>query len=356
MLVTILVLLLTSGLAWSKEPATPELSLNQALEMAGKYSKVVKKAQLEVDRTEEIRNHRYDQLDYVPSNMPYNPAIEVAWSSMLTADLTWQMSKKSLDMEEDRLVLDVCQKYWDLLVALDKVEAKKLALQQAELDLRKAQASARVGLIMQLNLSQAEAGLAAARASMASAENELDEAYVKLNQLLGLWPQDRPVPVDEIEFNPLEVDNLDTAITRVVNASPAVWLAQERATMQKYLQDLMFYTGEYRPYQARKIEVQQAQLDATDAKETMRVLTRTLYYNVLNLEETYLTMGETVKVAEESLRVTKLKFDLGMVTKADVAAAEATLADARQNELNLLRNHVYFKLAFQKPWAMNMGS
>lgn len=353
--ITFLVTVLTTGLAWGKEPAAPEITLNQAIEMAGQYSKTLKKANLEVDRTAELRTYRYDQLDYVPYGIPNNPAIEVAWSSMLSADLNWQMSKKSLGMEEDRLILDVCQKYWNVVVALDKVEAKKLALQQAELDMRKAGANSRVGLITPLNLTQAEAGLAAAKASLGTAENELDEAYVNLNKLLGLWPQDQPVLLDSLELIPIHVDNLDTAVQRVIEASPSIWLAQERATMQKYLENLMFYTGDYRPYQARKIEVTQAELDAASAKETMRVLTRTLYYNVLNLEETYSTLEEMVKIAEESLRVTTLKYDLGMVTRADVAAAESALAEAKQNALSVLSNQAYYKLAFQKPWAMSMG-
>lgn len=346
----------TSGSAWGKEPATPELTLNQAIEMAGNYSKALRKAELEVDRTAELRIYRYDQLDYVPYDIPNDPRVEVAWANMLAADLTWQMSRKSLGLEEDRLVLDVCQKYWDVLRAQDKMDAAEAALRKAEWDLRKARASAQVGLLTPLTLSQAEAGLAGAEAGLAAAENELAEAYIELNELLGFWPQDRPVLTDTVEFNPLEVDNLDTAVQRVVEASPSVWLAQERATMQKYLEDLMFYTGDYRPYQARKIEVQQAELDAASAKEMTRLLTRSLYYGVLNLEEAYRPLEKAVQIAEENLRIIRIKYELGMVTRADVAAAESALAEAEQSAMAILYQHAYLKLAFQKPWAMGSQS
>ena len=355
-LITVLVTALASGLAWGKEPATPELTLSQSIDIAGQYSKTVKKAQLDVDRTGELRTYRYDQLDYVPIGIPNNQAIEIAWSSMLSADLQWQMSKKSLGMEEDRLVLDVCRKYWDVLVARENMTTRKQALQQAELDVRKVRVSSRVGLVTPLTLSQAEMGLIEAKTNLAEADNELTQAYIKLNRLLGLWPQDRPVLTDALEFNPVQVDNLEAAVQRVIETSPAIWLAQERATMQKHLEDLMFYTGDYRPYQARKIEVKQAELDAADAKETMRVLTRNLYYNVINMEEMYRTLEEAVKVAEENLRVTGIKYELGMLTRADVVAAETALADTRQKTLAVLSQQAYYRLAFQKPWAMDMGA
>lgn len=347
----VLATVFTSGTAWGKEPATPELTLNQAIEMAVGYSKALKKAELEVDRTAELRTYRYDQLDYVPYDIPSDPRVEVAWANMLAADLSWQMSRKSLGLAEDRLVLNVCRKYWDVLKAQDKLAAAEAGLRKAEWGLREARAGAQVGLLTSLALSRAEAGLAGAEAGLAAAENELAEAYIKLNDLLGLWPQDRPVLTDTVEFHPLEVVNLDTAVQRVIELSPSVWLAEETATMQKYLQDLMFYTGDYRPYQARKIEVRQSELDAAGAKDSARLLTRSLYYSVMSLEEAYRPLEQAVGIAEESLRIVGIKYELGMVTRADVVAAESALVDANHKAMEILYQHAYFKLAFQKPWT-----
>ena len=349
---TVLVIAFTTGIAYAREPITSELTLNQAVEMAGKYSKALQKAELEVDRTGEIRSHRYDQLAYVPGDAAVGNPAEIAWARMLSDDLTWRMSGKSLSVEEDSLVLNVCQKYWDVLKAQDTIDAKKAVLRQADWDLRKARASAQIGLVTRLILSQVEAQTAGAKADLAAAENTLDTAYAELNSLLGFWPEDRPVLIDAVEFVPLKVDNLDVAIQRVIETSPSVWLAQERATMQKYLEELMFYTGEYRPYQARKIEVEQAELDAVSAKEAMRLATRSLYYGVMSLEESYRPLADAVGIAEESLRITEIKYELGMVTKADVAAAEAVLAETGQRVQSIVYQHAYTKLAFQKPWAM----
>jgi outer membrane protein TolC len=343
--------LLVPPFAWAKEPATPELTLNQAIAMALEHSEAVKKAEKEIDRTYELREESADQLDYVPTAPPGNKYVEMAWANLLAADLTWRMSKKSLTAEQDEVALDACKKYWDVLKAQEKVRAAEEGLKKADWELRRARANFQVGMIPQAALVAAEAQLAGAKATVEAAKNDLDNAYASFNQLVGLWPQDRPVLVDGVNFNPLQVSDVETEVGRIVDESPTVWLAKENVTLKKYLEDFMFYTGEYRPYQARKIEVEQAELDAASAKKMLEEVTRSLYYKAKSLEESYQALQEGVKTAEENLRVTKVKYDVGMATRAEVAAAEAALAEAKQKVLEIACQHAYLKLAFEKPWA-----
>jgi len=217
--------------------------------------------------------------------------------------------------------------------------------------LQNARAGYRAGTLPLAALIGAEAQYRGAEAALASARNDLDKAYTALNQAVGLWPEDRPVLTDTVAFAPLEVANLDYEVAKVLESAPSVWLAQERVTLQKYLEDLMFYTGEYRPYQARKIEVEQAELDAATTKELFELVTRSLYYGVKSLEEAYAGAQEGVRAAEEGLRVARLKLDVGMATPADVAEAEKDLADARAAAFERACQHAYMKLAFAKPWA-----
>lgn len=337
--------------AGAKEPATPELSLLQAISRALENSESVKKAEKEVERTEEWRNYRGEQLSYVPTSAPGTAAVEVPWSQLLMADLEWRMSKKTFTAEQDRVALDTCKKYWDVLQAKEKLRAAEAALKSAERALQNARVSYRVGVLTLAGLIGAEVQYRGAEAALAGARNDLDKAYVALNQAVGLWPEDRPVLTDTVEFEPLEVADLDYEVTKVLESAPAVWLAQERVTLQKYLEDMMFYTGEYRPYQARKIEVEQAELDAQSTREMFEQATRSLYYSVKSLEEAYAGAKEAVRVAEENLRVARLKLEVGMATAADVAAAEKELADAQAGAFELACQHAYMKLAFAKPWA-----
>ncbi|NLU50586.1 MAG: TolC family protein [Syntrophomonadaceae bacterium] len=338
----------------AKEPATPQLSLEEAIKLALAHAEDVKNAAKDIERTEEWRNYRADKLDYTPTEPPGNPAVEIAWAQLLTADLQWRMSKKALTVEQDATVLDTCKKYWDVLKAQEAVKAAETSLANARRQLQKARASYQVEMVPYATLVAAEVQYKAAEASLAAARNALDNAYAAFNQLVGLWAVDRPVLTDTVEFNSLQVDDLDTEVNRIVDACPTVWLAQEKVTLQKYLEDMMFYTGEYRPYQARKIEVEQAELDAASTRKLFDLTTRSLYYSVKGLEEKYAAAVEKARLAEENLKVVKAKYDVGLVTAADVSAAEKELADAQYGQYGVFElacQHAYYKLAFQKPWA-----
>lgn len=222
--------------------------------------------------------------------------------------------------------------------------------------MQNARARYRVGTLSKAALVGAEAQYRAAETALASARNDLDDAYTVLNQAIGLGPEDRPVLTDTVTFTPLEVADLDHEVARVLESAPSVWLAQERVTLQKYLEDMMFYTGEYRPYQVRKIEVEQAELEAASTKELFELVTRSLYYGVKSLEDAYAGAQEEVRAAEENLRVTRVKFDVGLATAADVAAAEKDLAEAKRAAFELACQHAYMKLAFARPWAYIGGA
>ena len=338
--------------AYEPEPARPEISLNEAIALSLKNSKEVRKAELEIDRTETLKEYANDQLDYIPVYATGTALVEIPWANMLAADLTWQMSRRSSDATIDSTALSTCNKYWDVLRAAEKAEVAGLGNTAAKQQLAIAMVSRSQGIIAPFTLEQASLQSVEAAANLAAAENELENAYATLNQAIGLNYWDRPVLTDdEVAFNALKVENLQREISRVKATSPSLWLAQERVTMESYLKDIMLYTGEYRPYQARKIQYEQAELDAMSAEQLYEALVRNLYYGVLSLEEMVQLSQEAELVAKENLRLTQLRYDLGMAIKADVTNAELSWASAKSSYNEAVTQHNYMKLAFEKPWA-----
>lgn len=352
-------------MAMASEPAEPEekqLTLETAIDQALKQNEGLKKADREIEKKEEWRNYRADQLDYIPLSAPGTGLIEIPWAQLLSSDLEWRMSKKALTAKEDQIVLDACNKYWKVLQAQEKIETAEIAVSSALKQLQNVQAAYRVGISIlptmspQQALTAAEAQYSGAQAGLAAAKNSLDSAYDSLNKLLGMQASERYILTDALDYQPLKVSNLDAEVSRAVEASPDIWNAQQMVTLQGYLEDMMFYTGEYRPYKARKIEVEQAELDAISAKKAVEQGVRDIYYTIMSMEEGYNGLLEAVKVAEENLRVSRLKFDVGMATAAEVADEEKKLADARTAASNIVYDHAYMKLAFRKPWAVNASA
>ena len=118
---------------------------------------------------------------------------------------------------------------------------------------------------------------------------------------------------DAVTYAPLKIDDLDHEVAVVLESAPSVWLADQTVNLKRYQQDIMFYasalpggSSSFKPYEARKIEVEQAGLDASSAKKMMESLTRNLYYGVESLEQAYAGAQERLKLADENLHITKL--------------------------------------------------
>ncbi|MGB9905653.1 MAG: TolC family protein, partial [Desulfotomaculales bacterium] len=117
----------TGGVAWAKEPATPELTLQQAVEKALAASKSLKNAEYEVERTEEVRNSAADKVKYIPAPQSNpDPVAAASFTGLVSADLQWQMAKKSYDLTVDTITAAVTSAYYAVLQAQENVRVAEM--------------------------------------------------------------------------------------------------------------------------------------------------------------------------------------------------------------------------------------
>ncbi len=351
--IMVLSLLIIGQSNWSadaKEPSKPELTLNQAVSMALGESEALTKAEMLVEKNENTYDDKSKNLDFIPT-APGTAAVESAYAQVLSANLTWQVSQRNLTSEQDKTVIDTCNKYWAVLNAQVKLDSSQASLDNAKVQLTNARALLRVGMLANSDLIGAEAQFEAATASLSSAQNDLSNAYVALNQKIGLWPEDRPVLVETVVYQPLKVDNLDQEVARVLANAPSVWQVEQAVALQRISQNMAFYSGSYTSYENRKIDVEQAELDVVSTQKTYEKLTRNIYYNIVNVEASYAAALQSEKVAEENYRIKEIQLQLGMATQADLTSAKKDLVTAKTTIFNLLCQHANLKLTFEKPWA-----
>ncbi len=339
--------------AVAAEPAKPTVTIDQAISNALSNSEAVKKATNTVNLKEESRNYSYQQNGYAPTAAAYNftAMVEVPYFNLLSSDLDWQMSKKTLTSQQDGIAMDACNKYWSVQKYQEKLKIAELGLKNALRQLQNAQAGNRVGTIADSGLLGTKTQYQLAQSALDSAKNDLDKAFIAFNQVVGLRPEDRPILTDTVEYKPINIESLDYEVARVLGNSPTVWLAEQNVKMQKYTEEKGIYSGVYRNAETRKLEMDQVLVNAASTKEAAEQSTRSSYYAIKSVEDNYPAALDRVKVAEDNLRITKIKFDIGMSTATDVATDEKALADAKYSIFETNLNHEYMKLAFRKPWA-----
>lgn len=338
--------------AIAAESSGEALTLDEAISRALAQSTSLRAAALEVEKKEALREQAAEAVSFTPvQGASYDPPYETRWYGLLSADLQWQMSRKSYAAAEDALVLQTCEKYWGVLAAQEQVETARLAAEYAGIVASNFRVMAGVGVISKADLEGAEAGLEKARRDLAAAEASLAGAYQEFNQLVGLQPEDRPVLTDVPKYSPIQVTSIEDEIARVLEESPVVWQAEQDRTLAQWNLSMPSATGSYQSYAARKAEAEKAELSAQEARRAVELSMRSLYNVLRTLEERYASQERQVAAKQEELRVTKIKFAVGTVTRADVKAAELELAQAKALLDDLVRQHAYYKLVFQKPWA-----
>lgn len=351
------VLFASRGALADEEGAGPEITLEQAINMALERDESLKKAALEVDKLEQQRNDVAERVKFIPAmGTVYNSDIEQAWYGLLQADLQWQMSKKSLQMARDALALKVANAYWNVQAAEEELKVQQLLEKQTLLNLQNARIGLQVGTVSSTEVVTAETKYQQAKAGVSAAQRALDDAYNAFNALVGLDSSKRPVLIDAPQYQPLEVVDLEAEVSKKVEGSPTIWLAEQKITLQKWAVDMPSYGGAYTPYKVREIELEQRELDAAATRKQMENSIRDLYFKLKAAEERYRSAEESLKSAWESLRVTRVKYELGMATQAEVLAKEVEVARAQQELDNSARQHASLKMAFEKPWAALGGN
>jgi outer membrane protein len=335
------------------EPLTPELTLEMAVERALKTDSSLKKAKKDLERSVEVKDYLADRIDFIPTGPVPSSNAESVFLNLTQAEISRNMARRNYTAREDAVVLSVHQAYYEILRNLEKVRVAGLTLENRQWLKQVAYAGQRAGTVDALGVIQAETSWANAKTELESAQKFLDDAYQKFNQIIGLSAKDRPVLVDSPELSPLEVSDLDVEVNAIVTSSPTVWSAEQAVELARLSRRLYDFTnpnvGE--PYEVKEIDLKKAEITAGDVKEQMAKQLRTMYYTAKQLEEQYAGIVESIRLAEENLRVAKVRFDVGIATKTDVLNAELALEQARQGLLEIGSQHEILKMAFKKPWA-----
>lgn len=342
-------ILFFSPIAAANEPVKPEFTIQKAVQAALVHSATIKVGEYDIDRTYEVRQFAAQNLEFVPEGFSTAEATRPFYA-LQQADISWQMSKKNLNLQKDKVEMSARKLYNEVLQALEQVKASEATLKYAERQRITAVASLKTGIINKQAMIQAEGNLANAKAGYEEVVKVLDDTYQKFNQLVGLYPEDRPVLTEVPVFEKVVVDNLDGYIARSLEDNPSLWLVEKEVDVAKKTLQTHDFQGST-PYKARELDVDKAITSASDARDQARKALRSLYYNITALEEKYQPAVEQIRIAEENLRIAKLKYEVGMATITDVTEAETSLIQAEQQLLNLVCQHDILKLAFDKPWA-----
>ncbi|CEH30635.1 hypothetical protein AM501_28470 [Aneurinibacillus migulanus] len=343
--------LLTASFAGTGFAANKKLTYQEAIDRALEQNYSVQKAEVEIERSLEVRNKLGRELEYVPTAGGDIEAIS-AFTGVQQADIGWQMSQRQYTLEQDQVVYSVREAYNAVLQAIADKKAADFAVENAYTQVNAMNYKNMYGQASNFDNERAQKTHVAAQKTQKAAETTLSNAYQKLNELIKLPADERPELIEQVTFVKMPEVDLENHINRVNDQSPQLWLADKNIDMARLKLDL--YTPNVKgtePYSAKELEVNKKGLEYADAKEKVSILVRSLYHNIRQIEDNYDALKQNLVIAEEGLKLLQTKFDVGLATKAELMEEQQKIEDLKKQLYELTIKHDNLVFAFKMPWA-----
>lgn len=332
--------LISSAYADTAQKEEKILTIEEAINMALTRNADLAKAKYAVEQTELERKDAYEIIEYLPGSPYYVEGVSQAYLNYYWTDFYQKQAKRNYEFTKSLVTVETINKYYNVLSKINALDEAKKNEKFAQVRLSQVKAQKNVGMATELQVLKANQDYEAARVKLVSAQNELEKAYNELNDHIGLDPGARPILKDDVEFTPLEVDDINTVINRTISQRPDAWSAEEAAKVRELVKELT------PNYKVGEIEVKKAEYDVRTVKEQIARDVKSMHMDIINLEKLIAAKQEAVNLASEAYRIAQLQYEIGLISLSDLYEQEANLAQAKNQLKSSIYNHEVAKASF----------
>ncbi|MDR5682893.1 MAG: TolC family protein [Armatimonadota bacterium] len=287
-----------------------------------------------------------------------------AEAQIALAEANLRGARAVLERTRQQVVFSVQQAYLQALLAQESLTAARHAAEQADENLRVAQARLRAGVAPAFDVLQAEVAVANAQQAVARATSQVRSTHVSLNALVGL-PLDAPLHLtDSLEPRPVAGTMAD-AIARGLRERPE--LAEVRARMDAAQASielaasggrpsvvlgvnydvtgggslsglwsvtiavtLSLYDGGITRERIREAELRLEQLKVVEAhiRQRIELEVRQAWFALEQSAAELVAAQKAADQAQEASRIARVRFDAGVGTSLELTSAQAAAAQA----------------------------
>lgn len=240
------------------------------------------------------------------------------------------IAKKTLELEEQNLRIDVERTYYNVLLAEDNLKNAKLQVERSKEQLKNAQVSFENGVVAKDSLLMAEAGLAQSMQNVYTAEKNLELARMSLNKLMGRELSAPITLVTRFTYKPVEIKPLKDMIQSALKLRPEVIQAREMAEVTRLnaTTALRYYAKNTYVYRKAEADAQKAELGLREAEESIKLAVNAAYLTVEETAEKLMAAEKVKKMAQETYRIVDLKHKSQVATTAELLEANEKLYNA----------------------------
>ncbi|MGI6037832.1 MAG: TolC family protein [Limnochordia bacterium] len=303
--------------------AEPVFSLATALEVAKEESMVIKMADLALEEA---------RLAYEETKADY--LLRSSIIAKTQGENQWRIAQRNRELAQGELAMEVETAYYRVLRSEMALDLAQRSLKQAQTQLASTQVRHEQGMLSDVDLLAAQSQVAVAELEVNRAQADYDTARMAFNRLLG---RDLDAPfqlVDEFTYEPVEV-HLEEAIEHAL--ANRLELARARDVLKLREQELAVSDHEFTPpltIAKARLALERAQLELAEREVDIRMEVSQNYHQLREAEARVPIQQKNLARAQESLRITEARYEVGVITSAELIDAQRA---AFQGEVALIQ-------------------
>jgi len=364
----------------AKAGRLPELNLSGGYNLNNTYN-----------RLEWDENH-YD-LAISASIIPYTGGrtrINIMKSQTLL-----DIARENYRLTEITLVLEVINKYYNLLEASEILIFKKESLSQKKRHLEFAEAQFILGLTPKTDILKAEVDVANAELELLQADGNVELAQAELNDVMGI-DLENPTKIKPITLTKEEYPDFTTCIKEALSHRPEILQKQANLTINRYNLKLaqkdrlpsFVITGTYNVYvdkitgsisdrvnldestdwgigigfsfplfeggirsralQTAKIELNEAELNYLELEKEINLEVKLTHLNLVTAFKKIELTEKQVKSAEENYNTALGMYKTGVASITEVIDAELALSNSKVNNIKAIYEYLLAQAVLKK--------
>lgn len=330
------------------------LTYEEATQKAFNYSYSLKNQLTEIEKLEELRSDAGDALGYSSPIGHGNGEDDASHFRKLknvkNLDVNLRIAKRHLEDMKESIRFQVKNTMNEINKRLDEKELMNLELENAKMKLEFARAKEEKGLLSKYDLEKEKDVYKKIINQEEVLEKSIATSYTKLNSLIGRKRNEEYRIEEHITYEPLEEDDVDYIVARVMNENPSIWNQEKKIELADLDLKLYVFNAGGDSYEVKKIDLRQERYDLANLKIELEESVRTMYNQVVQLEKNYELLDENIESVERTLDLVRAQYNVGIKTNMELKEAQIEVRQIRNDMKNKAIEHEKLKVLLYKPY------
>ncbi|AOT70147.1 stalk domain-containing protein [Geosporobacter ferrireducens] len=324
----------------STETAQRHISTEEAIALALKSSHDFELKQKALKKAEE-------QNDSFVVNLGHYSPSQIQTQKSLQLNRRW--AEKQIELTEENIGVQVKN-------AIDAINLQKVELalteetvKNYENKLKRVQTLYDTGMESKFNLDMAQKNLAQEKKQKQILEQNLENAYESLNELLGLPLDTRYTSDEDFDYKPLEIADIDQYAKSKVPSLPNIWYQEQQIELLELGLKLYEYNAGLDSYVVKQMDISSAKTSLASSKKNYEETIRSLYNQAKQIEENYKLQQIAIEKLNSSIKLLETQFNAGLITALDLEEQYLSLEQIEFALKKMAVQHNQLKVSIENP-------